>query len=464
MERRILLVDDDHDIRNLLATVLASKGYEVRAEENVAGFRTAMQEEEFSLLLLDLQLPDGSGIEMMQEAHASDPHLPAIIITAHGSVEQAVEAMRQGAYDFSPKPVDMQRLAVSVKNAIENYQLRRTVSSLEQTRKPGLVNLVGSSQPMQMVYRIIQTVAKSKAAVMVTGESGTGKELVAQAIHKLSPRAKRDLIDVNCAAIPKDLLESELFGHEKSAFTGATERSIGRCERAHQSTLFLDEITEMDILMQPKLLRFLEEHAITRVGGKDKIPVDIRLVSATNREPEQAIDDGKFREDLYYRLNVVTIPLPSLRDRIEDVPELAQHFLTLYAEENEKEFSSLADSTLDLLCSYSWPGNVRELRNCIQQGIVLHEGDTLLPEMIPQKIRDKASVHIPAPREPSADAPREDHIIPFSQIEKDAIERALRITKGNVAQASAGLHLSQATLYRKIRDYEIDLQHLKEAE
>ena len=463
MKPAILVTDDDSFIRDLLKTRLTNDGYTIRCAENAAETRQAFRENDFQTVLLDLRLPDGDGISLMKEILETAPDMPVIIITAHGGVEEAVEAMRYGAYDFCQKPIDFNRLTVSVKNAVERYALKHRVNKLELTTRSRLGDLVGGSPEMQVDYHIIETVAPAKAPVLITGESGTGKELVAKAIHQLSPRCKNDLIDVNCAAIPKDLMESELFGHEAHAFTGAKERRIGCCERAHRSSLFLDEIAEMDVLLQAKLLRFLQEHAFYRVGGKEKISVDIRPISATNRIPQKAIAESQFREDLYYRLNVVHIPIPPLRDHPEDIPELAGHFLFKYSEENGKSFQEISDGAFSVLCAYSWPGNVRELENCIQQAVVLNDGARLSESMLPEAIRSTREGQEGESKETDAQGAkkRSNEIIPFERVERDAIDNALRVTKGNVAKASAGLHLSQATLYRKIRDYNLVLNNYK---
>ncbi len=467
MHPQILIVDDDESILKLLEMQLKKLGYRTRCESSGAGMRDALKEDEFNTVLMDFHLPDGDGISFIDEVHEAAPELPVIIITAHGSIERAVDAMRRGAYDFASKPVDFNRLSVSVKNAVEWYALKQRVSKLERSKKTGLCGMIGSSSDMQVVYRIIENVAPTKAPVFITGESGTGKEMVAQAVHQLSDRSKNELIDVNCSAIPKDLLESELFGHERNAFTGANERYIGRCERANRSTLFLDEVAEMNVSLQPKLLRFLEEHSFYRVGGKEKIVVDLRLVSATNRDPLDAIRDQKFREDLYYRLNVVHIPIPSLRERPEDIPDLAHHFLLRYAKQNDKKFLEISNDAESALCEYLWPGNVRELQNCIQQAVVLNNGETLELDMLPEGIRSSLKLQVSTSSQrqddTSPDFTAGDGIVPIEVYEKQAIEHALRITKGKVAQAAAGLHLSQATLYRKVRDYEIVLKHYKKA-
>lgn len=462
MDAHLLLIDDDNDIRQLLETRLLQKGYQVTSGACIEDLRQLLQSGEYNTLLLDYQLPDGDGISMIPEVHRLEPALPVIIITALGSIETAVEAMRNGAYNFCPKPVDFDRLESSIQNAVEHNKLRSRITQLERSRRRTFHGMVGGSAEMQVIYNTIETVAPSKAPVLITGESGTGKELVAAAIHKLSPRKSKPLIDVNCAAIPKDLLESELFGHEKAAFTGASERSIGRCEQADGSTLFLDEIGEMDLGLQAKMLRFLQEKVLYRVGGKQKIEVDARIVSATNREPQQAIADGVLREDLYYRLNVVNIHLPPLRERIEDILPLANHFLRLYARENSRDFEDIRSDAVELLCAYSWKGNVRELQNVIQQSAVMHNGTELTPNMLPAVIRNAADAS--RKKEEAQSQGKElfaNEIVPLDELERNAIDHALRLTHGNITKTSAALNISQATLYRKIRDYDFHLKNYK---
>lgn len=462
MTPRVLVCDDDDDILNLLTAHLKQKGYEPRGVSCVDDARAALREEEFSAALFDLQLPDGNGIELMQEARLIEPNLPVIIITAHSSIEQAVEAMRRGAYDFSPKPIDLPRVYASVKNAVEHAQLRQRLAKLERVRRTRLGEMIGGSAEMQVVYRIIETVARAKASVLITGESGVGKELAARAIHQLSPRSDKEIVEVNCAAIPNELMESELFGHEKSSFTGASDRSIGKCELANGSTLFLDEVTEMDYSLQAKLLRFLQDHSLYRVGGKERIDVDVRIIAATNRDPLKAVEEGILREDLYYRLNVVQLPIPALRDRAGDVPELAEAFLTRFASEHGKRFKGIADDALELLCSHRWPGNVRELFNALQQAVVLHDGDELTAAMLPEAVRKAAEQAAKTETASQASPADSDEIVPFDVLERNAIEHALRVKKGSVAKASAALHVSQATMYRKVRDYDLDLNSMKD--
>ncbi|MBN2325643.1 MAG: sigma-54-dependent Fis family transcriptional regulator [Candidatus Omnitrophica bacterium] len=460
---QLLIVDDDADFQRMLQTRLQQEGYAIRSAFSCAECCSVLKEiDDVDAILLDYELPDGDGIALLPEILAIDAGLPVILVTAFGSIERAVEAMRRGAYDFSAKPIDWNRLLVTVKNAVEHRRLSTRIQKLERSRRSGLNGLIGGSAEMQVVYRIIETVAPTQAPVLITGESGTGKELIARAIHDLSPRRGKELIDVNCAAIPKDLLESELFGHEPNSFTGARERYIGRCERAHLSTLFLDEIAEMEYSLQAKILRFLQEHALYRVGGSDKISVDIRILSATNRDPAEAMNQHQLREDLFYRLNVVLIEAPPLRDHADDVPELAEHFLKKYAREHDKPLQAISDDALNALCSYAWPGNVRELENCIQQSVVLGNGEILKADMLPKTIQAHSASLAKKAVSPSPKPIEREVIAPFEQVERDAIDNALRITRGSVPNSSNALHLSQATIYRKIREYNLNIKKYKE--
>lgn len=451
-------------------------GAKIRGEGTAAGMREALSEEEFHVVLMDIELPDGDGIELIREIKETAPNVPIIMITAYGSIERAVESIREGAHDFLTKPIEMHRLEVSVQNALKHHALQSKLNQLERTRRHQFCGMIGGSPAMQVVYHIIETVAPTHAPVMITGESGVGKELVAKAIHLLSPRREREMVDLNCAAIPKDLLESELFGHERFAFTGAQRRQEGRCEMAHESTLFLDEIAEMDLKLQPKLLRFLQEQSFYRIGGKEKITVDARVISATNRNPMNAIEENALREDLYYRLNVVNIHLPPLRDRIEDIPCLAEMFLQYYAKAHNKQFEEIAPDALEALCEHPWPGNVRELQNCIQQSVVLHNSVLLTANMLPASvIGGQTTIAIPVTRQESMGS-REDissqveenesskKILPLMEVERQAIEQALHTTRGNVAASASALQVSPATLYRKIREYDLQLKDFKQAD
>ncbi|MGI6458046.1 MAG: sigma-54-dependent transcriptional regulator [bacterium] len=459
----VLIVDDDEDTQQLLCTRFSSLGYTPRSVSLAEEMRVALQEQEFQAVLLDLMLPDANGLDLLRELKQHTPDVPVIMITGHGDVTHAVDAMRLGAYDFCQKPIDLNRLSVSLKNALEQYTLKRQVFEFEKVHRRRLFDLVGSSPAMQVVYRTIDHVAPVNVPVLIIGESGTGKELVARAIHQSSPRHGRDMITVNCAAIPKDLLENELFGHEPNAFTGAGERFIGRCEQAHESTLFLDEIAEMDINLQAKLLRFLQDFTFYRVGGKQPIQVDVRILAATNQDPLQALKEGKLREDLYYRLNVVPIRIPPLREHPQDIPELAEHFLHKHMQELQNSFEGFTDTALDLLCNYSWQGNIRELENVIRQVIILNPGGVIDEKKLPEIIRAASTEHPAGTSHLSRRRQEKTHgIVPIEELERNEIEKALYLFRGNVAKASLALHLSQATLYRKLRDYGMTLERFKD--
>jgi DNA-binding NtrC family response regulator len=468
MSPKILIIDDEITIRRIIESNLVKSGFDVTTCDSATAMRQELASNEFQLIVLDILLPDGDGIEIIKEIHQDSPHLPIIMITAQSSVEVAVEAMKAGAYDFCTKPIDINRLNVSVKNALEIYRLKQQIASFSKVSRTNFCGILGSSPAMQVVYQMIENVAPTNASVMITGESGTGKELIARAIHELSPRKNKELIEVNCAAIPKDLLESELFGHERHAFTGANKQFKGRCEQADDSTLFLDEISEMNFDLQAKLLRFLQEQSFYRVGGSEKIQVDTRVISATNRDPLGAVKASILREDLYYRLNVVNIQLPALRDRGSDIMMLAEHFLTVYSHNNNKVFESISPLTKEILSSYSWNGNIRELQNVIQQSVILHNGTELQPEMLPESIRNESgvSVFIPEMEDDETDdvvfnGVQDNTIIPLDVLEKRAIDNALRLMKGHVSKAASKLNVSQTTLYRKVREYDLPLKEYK---
>ncbi len=468
MKPNILLVDDEITVSRIIESNLLKSGYNVTTADSASSMRQVLAQDEFHLIILDILLPDGDGIEIICEIHHNSPNLPIIMITAQSSIEVAVNAMKKGAYDFCSKPIDINRLNVSVKNALESYRLKQQLANLNRVSRTNFCGIIGSSPAMQIVYQMVENVAPTNASVMITGESGTGKELVARAIHELSPRKEKELIDLNCAAIPKDLLESELFGHERHAFTGANKMFKGRCEQADQSTLFLDEISEMNIDLQAKLLRFLQEQSFYRVGGSDKLQVDVRVISATNRDPLSALKSNTLREDLYYRLNVVNIQLPALRERTQDIPMLAEFFLQQYAVKNNKNFETISPFTNECLINHKWNGNIRELQNVIQQSVILNNGIELQPDMLPDSIRINGTVseffpdsHPIHTTQASGEEPKDADIIPLDVMEKRAIERALRATKGHVSQAASKLHVSQTTLYRKVREYDLPLKNYK---
>lgn len=388
-----------------------------------------------------------------------DESLPLIAVAKTASLESAVDVMRAGAVDFVTMPVERERLVKSVAHSVRVYGLSKQVFLLKRRVElsTGIDEMVGQSPVMHDVYGAIKMVARSDASVLVLGESGTGKELVAKAIHRLSPRNKKRFIDINCGAIPRELLENELFGHERGAYTGADQQYIGSCERADGGTLFLDEISEMDPSLQVKLLRFLQERSFTRVGGVELIDVDVRVVAATNRDLEKEVKAGRFREDLYYRLHVVPILMPPLRDREEDVSILAAHFLEKYATKYERVFHEFTNEALNALASYSWPGNVRELENIIERVVVLYDDASVRLEHLPEHVRD---ARVPAGNLQMKEqlVPTEmQHIIPLKLVERYAIEAALARCLGNVAEAAQKLKISQATLYRKIKQYDLKI-------
>ncbi|MFH1742961.1 MAG: sigma-54 dependent transcriptional regulator [bacterium] len=475
MPPTVFIVDDDEDLLHLLTRKVAAMGYEVQTGATGADLNRLLTLKRCDALILDVNLPDADGIELLQEVHRHEQLLPVILATAHANVEKAVRAMKLGAYDFIVKPVDSTRLEILLKNAIGHYQLTRRVQDLETTLsgRKSFGEIIGANRQMQVIYSVIENVSQSDATVLITGESGTGKELVARAVHRLSPRSKVDMVDLNCAAIPDALLESELFGYEKGAFTGAVQRYIGCCERSHQSTLFLDEICDMSFAIQSKLLRFTQERTFYRLGGRERIQVDCRIMAATNREPLKEVHENRFREDLYYRINVVPIHLPPLRERKDDIPMLAEHFLRKHNTQNRKEFESFGDEAMVALYQYDWPGNVRELENAIAQAVVLHRGTQITLEMIAPHIRDQVrlnagnsgpvtiagsiSAQLPSelPPVPAPPANSSQPIKPMWQREKEAIEEALRASNGKIAATCNHLQMSRATLYRKLKKYGI---------
>jgi two-component system repressor protein LuxO len=403
------------------------------------------------LLLLDLKLPDMDGMEILKHVSTNDLPCEVIVVTAHGSVDIAVDAMHNGAFDFLVKPFDSKRLLVTVENAIAHQELQRQVQAyrdnFDRTHYEGFI---GESLPMQSVYRIIDSAASSQATVFVTGESGTGKEVCAAAIHQRSQRASRPFIALNCGAIPKDLMESEIFGHVKGAFTGANSARDGAALQADGGTLFLDEVCEMNLDLQTKLLRFIQSGTIQPVGGSETKHVDVRFVCATNRDPWEEVEQGRFREDLYYRLHVIPIQLPPLRDRETDVKLLIDAFLAQYVEEEGKSFQTFDKSALSIMMSYDWPGNVRQLQNIVRNIVVLNQGEVVLSDMIPNPVASVRKVPVFNRNDNSTvDTPRDTDVRPLWEVEKDAIEHAILMCDGNIPKAAALLDVSASTLYRK---------------
>lgn len=453
MTFRILVADDEKNIRLGLARSLEMDGYAVvQAEDGQEALRI-MLKSEIDLVVADLRMPKLPGDELLKKIVSSYPAIPVIILTGHGTVDSAVEAMHNGAYDFITKPVNLERLSLLAKRALSRRELARKhreleaeISRLEKQRLGA--GILGKSASMHHIFELVEQVAPTRTSVLITGESGTGKELVANALHDQSPRNKAPLVKVHCAALSESLLETELFGHEKGAFTGAVSQRKGRFELANMGTIFLDEIGEINQSTQIKILRVLQEKSFERVGGEATVSVDVRVIAATNRNLKGEVASGRFREDLYYRLNVVNIHLPPLRERPEDVPLLAARFLKEFAAENKREILGLEPKTAMMLRSYSWPGNVRELRNIIESAVVMSKNSYLTPSDLPSYITSRGN----------ADAIRIKLGIPMLEAEKLIIRSNLSAFGGNKSRTAAALGIGRKTLHRKIQDYGLETE------
>ena len=456
---KILIVDDEAFIRENLERILAEDGYRPFSTDNGEDALKLVGEEEVDLVLLDLNLGSKSGLDVLKTLREVDPEVLVIIITGYGTVESAVEALKMGAYDYIKKPFKADAIRLIVRLALETQNLRREVRQLKREgQEKGLpgADMVGSSAELLQVYRQVREVAKHETAtVLIGGESGTGKELVARAIHNLSPRRERPFIEINCGSLPFNLLETELFGHERGAFTDAKTRKIGLFEEANGGTIFLDEIGEMDMNLQVKLLRVLEDRKIRRLGGARNIDIDVRVVAATNRNLKQAIEEKTFREDLYYRLNVFPIFVPPLRERREDIPPLLDYFLKRFSREFNKRIREVSRDALDLLLRYHWPGNVRELRNVVERICIMSREEVIRPELLPSEIFGSA---------PQKDSPFSFEIPPegilldemIGEIEKELIGKALKITGANIAKTARLLNVPRGTLRYKVEKYGLE--------
>ena len=459
--KTILIVDDEKHTRDGLRASLEDDGnFEIYTAADVAGAVSVLERESVDLLLTDLRLGADDGMALIDRALKMPSPPVCIMMTAYGSVDTAVEAMKRGAYDFVTKPVDLDRLELMVRRALrgrevesENQELRQQV---ERRSGKGLEALIGRSAVMEAVFDTIRQVAATRATVLIEGESGTGKELVARALHNLSNRAKAKFVAVHCAALPGNLLESELFGHERGAFTGAMERRIGRFEQADGGTLFLDEIGEISPETQVKLLRLLGERSFERVGGNASISADVRLVAATNKHMETLVAEGRFRDDLFYRLNVVRVHMPPLRDRREDIPLMVQAFLKQSCQENDKPVRELTSDAMNRLMEYPWPGNVRELRAVVDHGVVLATGPKITLRDLPAAVRQWTGENPGGPAAGPGTPPGKPGAAPASpwnihEREHDLIRRALQETGGNITEAAARLGISRRTLHRKLK-------------
>jgi DNA-binding NtrC family response regulator len=444
---RILVVDDEVNARTALAELLRDKGFDV--EMAADAFKAIGKFESFApqVVVTDLKMPGMDGIELIKKLRAEADPPAVVVMTAFGAVETAVDAMRAGAADYLSKPINLSELLVVLDRVLETEQLRRETRQLRARVRDRVApsNMIGVAPPMQRVFEVIDQVAPSKATVLITGESGTGKELVANAIHQRSPRANGPFVKLHCAALAESLLESELFGHEKGSFTGAMARKDGRFSIADGGTLFLDEIGEISPAIQVKLLRFLQEHEFERVGGTQTIKVDVRIIAATNRNLRDEVAKGRFREDLYYRLNVVALEMPPLRDRRGDIPALADFFLDKLMKENAKQLDGFMPQTLDLLCAYDWPGNVRELENALERAVVLAApGSKIEPRHLPPTVRPVVSFPSGMPVIPGASMP---------ELERYAILETLKAVGGATSKAAEILKISARTIQYRLHQY-----------
>ncbi|WP_319763362.1 sigma-54 dependent transcriptional regulator [Maridesulfovibrio sp.] len=454
MPANILILDDEQNYLLILEAMLSDEGYTITALSDPETGLAYLDESEVDMIITDMKMPKLTGQDVLEHVKKNFPHIPVIIMTAFGSIESAVEAMKIGAFDYITKPFANEELLLSVTKAAqfakaqqENKQLREQI---KDRYSPS--NIIGRSKPMMQVFDMISKAAPGNSTVLVTGESGTGKELVAQAIHQASPRCDKPFVSVNCMAFNTGVLESELFGHEKGSFTGAVARKRGRFEAADHGTLFLDEIGEISHDMQVKLLRALQERTIERVGGGESIKVDIRIVAATNKNLKEAVEKGEFREDLYYRLNVVSIEMPPLRERREDIPFLVDHFLATYSAENNKKFEGFSPSAMDYMTAYEWPGNVRQLQNVVERCVVLTSGTVIDTVDLPAEIKDeeaqfKSAVDLLPPKLNLADT--------LDKIEATLVRRALVASNFVKVDAAEMLGISKSLLQYKLKKYKI---------
>jgi DNA-binding NtrC family response regulator len=459
MNAQILIADDDEVSCQLFAETLEDEGYRVKQVFSGDQALSSLAEDAFELLIIDVRMPGTSGLEVTRLVHAKYPSLPVVVMTAFGSIETAVEAIHEGAFDFISKPMNLAELKNTVSKALAQKSLqRRADKSAGESDEPPhqqFSKIIGKTPAMLEVYKTVARVAPTKSTVLILGESGTGKEMIARAIHEHSPRANQPFVAVDCGALTETILESELFGHMRGSFTGAVTDKKGVFEEAQGGTCFLDEIGGISPNLQARLLRVLQEHEVRRVGGKDWIPVDVRVVAATNYNLTEAVKNGQFRQDLYYRLNVVAIKLPPLRQRKEDIPLLAQHFLKHYSDEDGKTISTISDKAMDLLSSYPWPGNIRELENAIEQAVALSYQPVLTPEDLPRDVREQAALTFRSEATQDgqfmlADTPS------LEEVKKRYVLHVLERTQGNVSATARVLNVDRRSLYRMLARYKIE--------
>jgi len=449
MKPKILIVDDEKNTREGLKWALDGKGYDIHLSANGQEAMDILSVQTFDLVITDLKMPQIDGMKLLDHIKSHHPQILVIILTGHGTVESAVEAMKKGAVNYIMKPVNIDEFNIIVERALMEKNLKTENEEMRQALQEhyGLDNIIGESEAMKQVFQKIIQVSPTKASVLIQGESGTGKELIASAIHYNSERKNKPFVKLNCGALPPSLLESELFGHEKGAFTDAYRQKIGRFELADKGTLFLDEISETSLEFQVRLLRVLQEQEFERVGGVHTVKVDVRVITATNKNLKECVENGTFRKDLFYRLNVIQINVPPLRERPEDIPLMVNAFFNEFCQENNKTHLKMNPQTIDLLQHFSWPGNVRQLKNVLEGMVVMETTDEITPESLPQEIRKTED---------------KDHYIrirtgsSLSEAEKQIIEETLKATEGNKAKTARILGLGRKTLYRKLEEYNIE--------
>lgn len=450
MREKILVVDDEQSHRTMLKAVLTKEGYDIsEADDGISAIRT-VEAEAFDLILMDIRMTDMDGIEAIGEIKKMSPSIPVVMMTAYASVKTAVEALKSGAYDYLTKPLDIDELKILIKKALEHYRLQEENVFLKErlADRFDFSRIIGKSRRMKELFENLSLIAPSDATILIYGESGTGKELVANAVHQNSPRAQNPFIKVSCAALPETLLESELFGHERGAFTGALNRKAGRFQLADGGTLFLDEVNVMSSATQVKLLRVLQEREFEPLGSTKTIHVDIRLIAATNKELEVEVKEGRFREDLFYRLNVVPIRLPPLRERKEDIPLLAEHFFKVYQEKNKRSIKGFLPKTVDTLMRYDWPGNIRELENVIERAVLLCRSEYISPIDLPPPLQETQGVEqLRVSISPG---------MTLEEVEREVIVQTLQETEGNRTQTAQILGISRKTLQNKLKEYGLE--------
>lgn len=445
----ILIVDDDAAHRTMLKTLIDGWGYETFEADDGTIAIDLVHERSFDMILMDVRMLKISGLEALEQIKQMNPAIPIIIMTAYASVDTAVTALKAGAYDYLTKPLDFDILKLSIERSMEHIHLRKENRMLKERlgNHFDTQNIIGQSKAMKNVLETVMQVAPSEATVMITGQSGTGKELIAGAIHYNSPRKEGPFVKINCAAITETLLESELFGHEKGAFTGADRKKEGKFYLANGGSLFLDEVSEMSLPMQVKLLRVLQEREITLVGGEDVIKIDVRLIVATNKNLQELIQQGSFREDLYYRLNVVNLEIPPLSKRKEDIPLLAQHFLNMFSEKNRKQIKGFTPEAMEHLVQYDWPGNVRELMNLIERGVVLSQSNFLDASDLPITSKPGSETTESNPLD------KTNENVSLDQVEKETILKTLELEGGNKSATARKLGITRKTLHKKLKQY-----------